>query len=56
LTDTAKLVHAEGGLVEHYDKLVIATGSTPYIPALDNITNEEGTTFKEGIFCIPYTR
>jgi len=34
---TAKLVHAERRLVEHYDKLVIATAVLLNIPALDNI-------------------
>lgn len=45
----AKVVIAEDGLVEPYDKLVIATGSSPFVPALDNLANESGK-FKDGIF------
>lgn len=44
-----KVVHAAGGIAEPYDKLVIATGSTPYIPSLDGVTDETGA-FKTGVF------
>ncbi len=47
---SAKLVYGENGLVEPYDKLVIATGSSPYVPALENIASEDGLPFKQGIF------
>jgi NAD(P)H-nitrite reductase large subunit len=29
-------VHRADGMIEHFDKLVLATGSRPYIPRLDN--------------------
>lgn len=45
----AKVVRATDGLVEPYDKLVIATGSSPYVPTLENLANERGA-FKEGTF------
>ncbi len=45
----AKQVYASGGIVEHYDKLVIATGSTPYIPPMAGMYDEEGG-LKPGIF------
>ena len=45
----SKVVHAPGGIAEPYDKLVIATGSTPFIPSLDGVTDETGA-FKAGVF------
>ncbi len=45
----AKRVTAAGGLVERYDKLVIATGSSPVIPPLENARDEHGV-FKQGVF------
>ncbi len=44
-----KRVYAENGVVESYDMLVIATGSTPFIPPLKNLYTEQAT-FQEGIF------
>lgn len=32
-----------------YDKLVIATGSTPYVPPIANLNDEEGL-LKKGVF------
>jgi nitrite reductase (NADH) large subunit len=56
----AKRVAAEGGVVEDYDSLVIATGSKPYIPPIDGVTcgcppqrrrNANGApAFKRGVF------
>src|ERR1019366_3258432 len=45
----AKVVLAGDDLVEPYDKLVIATGSSPFVPVLDNLANESGK-FKDGVF------
>ena len=45
----AKQVVAADGLAEQYDKLIIATGSSPVIPPLANVRDEHGT-FKEGVF------
>jgi len=45
----AKTVHATGGLVERYDKLVIATGSAPFVPAIDGLVSESGV-HKQGVF------
>lgn len=45
----SKKVYAQGGLVEPYDKLVIATGSTPLVPSLDGLYSDAGT-FKPGVF------
>ncbi len=45
----AKMVIAGDDLVEPYDKLVIATGSSPFVPALDNLADESGK-FKDGVF------
>lgn len=44
-----KVVHAPGGIAEPYDKLVIATGSTPLVPSLDGVADETGA-FKTGVF------
>ena len=45
----AKRVVAVDALAEHYDKLIIATGSSPVIPPLANVRDEHGT-FKQGVF------
>src|SRR5918996_2456275 len=45
----SKAVYAPGGLVEPYDKLVIATGSSPYLPPMTGLYDEEGA-FKQGVF------
>ena len=44
-----KLVYGEGGVVEDYDKLVIATGSSPLLPPIEGL-RVEGGAFKEGVF------
>jgi len=44
-----KLVHATDGIEVPYDKLVIATGSKPYIPNLQNLYAEQGN-LKTGVF------
>ena len=45
----AKVVRAGDDLVEPYDKLVIATGSSPFVPALENLIDGNGK-FKDGAF------
>jgi nitrite reductase (NADH) large subunit len=45
----AKLVRGADGTIEAYDKLVIATGSSPFVPPLQNLYSETGS-FKEGVF------
>jgi nitrite reductase (NADH) large subunit len=42
-------VIASGGITERYDKLVIATGSTPVIPPLANVRNSDGA-LRDGVF------
>ena len=44
-----KQVHGAHGTVESYDKLAIATGSSPFLPPLDGLRNAAGG-FKQGIF------
>ncbi len=45
----AKLVFAEDGSAEPYDKLIISTGSRPYIPHMEGVTMVDGS-FKPGVF------
>src|SRR3974390_474529 len=45
----AKLVYGEDGHAEPYDKLIIATGSRPFIPPMEGTTMVDGT-FKPGGF------
>lgn len=45
----ARLVFAEDGSAEPYDKLIIATGSRPYIPHMEGVTMIDGS-FKPGVF------
>jgi nitrite reductase (NADH) large subunit len=45
----AKTVHGADGTIEKYDKLVIATGSAPFVPPLQNLYTETGS-FKDGVF------
>ena len=44
-----KVIYASDGIVTAYDKLVIATGSQPVLPPLNNMRNEDGA-LKPGIF------
>ena len=45
----SKCVFTTDGLRETYDKLVIATGSSPYIPALEHLYTAQGNML-EGVF------
>src|SRR5580704_9687110 len=45
----AKLVYGEDGHAEPYDKLIIATGSRPFIPPMEGTTMLDGS-FKPGVF------
>ena len=45
----AQTLHASGGLSVQYDKLVIATGSVPFVPPMEGLYNAEGS-FRQGIF------
>ena len=45
----AQSVYAAGGISEPYDKLVIATGSTPFLPPIDNMYDEDGL-MRGGVF------
>src|SRR6516225_10678309 len=38
----AKLAFAEDGTPEQYDKLIIATGSRPFIPPMEGVTTSGG--------------
>jgi len=44
-----KVIYASDGVVVPYDKLVIATGSKPYVPPLKNISTGDGS-LKPGVF------
>jgi NAD(P)H-nitrite reductase large subunit len=46
-----KLVYAHDGTVMPYDKLVLATGSSPAIPALNNLHQDNGQ-LKTGVFVL----
>jgi len=49
----AKRVIGAGGVVETYDHLVIATGSSPFIPPLEGLYaagDEAQSAFKQGVF------
>lgn len=45
----AKLVFAEDGTPEPYDKLIIATGSRPFLPTIEGLKMPDGK-FKPGVF------
>ncbi|HEX3745093.1 MAG TPA: nitrite reductase large subunit NirB [Bryobacteraceae bacterium] len=45
----ARLVYAENGTPEPYDKLIIATGSRPFLPTMEGIKMPDGK-FKPGVF------
>ena len=44
-----KHVYGRGGVVEPYDKLIIATGSRPFIPPIKGISDETGK-LRPGVF------
>ncbi len=44
-----KAVTGAGGVVEHYDTLVIATGSSALVPPIASLKRQSGA-FKEGVF------
>jgi nitrite reductase (NADH) large subunit len=44
-----RVVLGSDGCLEPYDDLVIATGSTPFIPAVDGLLTETGT-YRDGVF------
>ncbi|MBO0790365.1 MAG: NAD(P)/FAD-dependent oxidoreductase [Ktedonobacteraceae bacterium] len=46
---TTQTVYAENDITASYDTLVIATGSTPFIPPLQNLHTADGT-LQEGIY------
>ena len=43
------LVFAAGGIQQHYDRLVFATGSRPFVPPIEGLTTAKGG-FLDGIF------
>ena len=45
----AKLVYGEDGIPEHYDKLIIATGSRAFIPQMEGTYMPDGS-LKPGVF------
>jgi nitrite reductase (NADH) large subunit len=46
----ARTVHGANGVSEAYDKLVIATGSRPFVPPLDRLCREGTDEWREGVF------
>ncbi len=44
-----KMAYGSGGLLLPYDKLVIATGSSAFVPPMDGLQDEDGA-FKSGAF------
>jgi nitrite reductase (NADH) large subunit len=45
----ARQVIGQGGIIERYDHLVIATGSSPYIPPIAGVYRDQGG-YKPGVF------
>jgi nitrite reductase (NADH) large subunit len=45
----ARLVFGEDGHAEPYDKLIIATGSRPFVPKIEGLVMKDGS-FKPGVF------
>jgi nitrite reductase (NADH) large subunit len=45
----AKQVHGANGIIERYDKVIIATGSRSFIPPIKNVTRPDGA-LQPGIF------
>jgi len=44
-----KMAYGAGGGLMPYDKLVIATGSSPFVPPMDGLITDEGA-YKKGVF------
>lgn len=44
-----KRVYGAGGIIEPYDKLIIATGSRPFIPPIENVEGPDGK-LRPGVF------
>jgi nitrite reductase (NADH) large subunit len=44
-----KVIHGTSGIVETYDKLVIATGSHAFVPKIEGL-ERDGGGYKEGVF------
>ncbi len=44
-----KMAYGSGGLLVPYDKLVIATGSSAFVPPMDGLMEEDGS-YKPGVF------
>ena len=44
-----KKVYGADGIIEPYDKVVIATGSLPFVPHMEGVTKEDGS-YKDGVF------
>jgi nitrite reductase (NADH) large subunit len=44
-----KTLHASGGITVAYDHLVLATGSSPFIPKIEDVRTKTGA-FKRGVF------
>ncbi|HKX26185.1 MAG TPA: nitrite reductase large subunit NirB [Blastocatellia bacterium] len=45
-----RVVYGADGVAESYDHLIIATGSSPFIPPMENLKSEHGPGFKDGVF------
>jgi nitrite reductase (NADH) large subunit len=45
----ARIVYAAGDVAEPYDHLVIATGSTPFVPPVEGLNGPDGSP-KPGVF------
>ncbi|HEV8485906.1 MAG TPA: nitrite reductase large subunit NirB [Blastocatellia bacterium] len=45
-----RLVHGANGIDENYDYLVIATGSSPFVPPLEGLKKDDGEGFTDGVF------
>ncbi|MGH9840947.1 MAG: nitrite reductase large subunit NirB [Blastocatellia bacterium] len=46
----AKQVIGAGGVAEAYDKLVIGTGSSAFVPPMEGLKSEERNGYKDGVF------
>ena len=46
---TGRSVTGAGGVTEPYDRLVIATGSSPFVPPFSGLRDDQGE-FREGVF------